>query len=86
MVSREQAKFLWTQTTNLIINLDHDEWILSDSSKTLVEIGARTSFLPHPSLLISHNKLIFIENETELSFFNREAYETFKTNPAVCLF
>lgn len=25
---------------NLIINLDHDDWILSDPSKTLVEVGA----------------------------------------------
>ena len=27
------------QTTNLIINLDHDEWIFSDESKTLAESG-----------------------------------------------
>ncbi|TFK55331.1 hypothetical protein OE88DRAFT_1033936 [Heliocybe sulcata] len=27
------------KTTNLIINLDHDDWILSDDSKTLVEYG-----------------------------------------------
>lgn len=26
---------------NLIINLDHDEWILDDHSKTLEQIGAR---------------------------------------------
>ncbi|GFZ44676.1 UPF0538 protein [Saitozyma sp. JCM 24511] len=51
------------KTTNLIINLDHDEWILSDLDKTLAEIGA--------------------ENETELSFFDRQAYEAFKANPEV---
>jgi len=28
------------KTMNLIINLDHDEWILDDLSKTLVEVGA----------------------------------------------
>lgn len=28
------------KTMNLIINLDHDEWILSDMSKTLAECGA----------------------------------------------
>jgi hypothetical protein len=28
---------------NLIINLDHDEWILSDHDKTLAEIGAGES-------------------------------------------
>ncbi|WVN85981.1 uncharacterized protein L203_101139 [Cryptococcus depauperatus CBS 7841] len=50
------------KTTNLIINLDHDEWILHPN-KTLEEIGA--------------------QNETELSFFNREAYERFKLDPEV---
>ncbi|KAF9066845.1 hypothetical protein BDP27DRAFT_1329839 [Rhodocollybia butyracea] len=49
------------KTTNLIINLDHDEWILDDDSKTLGEFG--------------------FENETEISFFNRELYEEFKQNP-----
>ena len=29
------------KTTNLIINLDHDEWILNDLDKTLVEVGVR---------------------------------------------
>ncbi|WVR03289.1 hypothetical protein IAU60_000280 [Kwoniella sp. DSM 27419] len=50
------------KTTNLIINLDHDEWIL-DPSQVLKDIGA--------------------ENETEISFFNREAYEKFKANPEI---
>ncbi|KAH9967934.1 hypothetical protein BC827DRAFT_1258127 [Russula dissimulans] len=49
------------KTTNLIINLDHDEWILSDESKQLSEYG--------------------LENETEVSFFNREMYEKFKLDP-----
>ncbi|KAJ3974167.1 cytoplasmic protein [Lentinula raphanica] len=52
-----------SQTTNLIINLDHDEWILTDDSKTLAEAG--------------------FENETEVSFFNRNLYEQFKENPEV---
>ncbi|ORX34987.1 cytoplasm protein [Kockovaella imperatae] len=51
------------KTTNLIINLENDEWILDDPSKTLAEIGA--------------------ENETELSMFNRAAYEAFKANPEI---
>ncbi|WRT63536.1 uncharacterized protein IL334_000441 [Kwoniella shivajii] len=50
------------KTTNLIINLDHDEWIL-DPSKILKDIGA--------------------QNETEISFFNRESYDKFKANPEV---
>jgi hypothetical protein len=49
------------KTTNLIINLDHDEWILSDDGKSLSECG--------------------LENETEVSFFNRDLYENFKLNP-----
>ncbi|KAI0253885.1 hypothetical protein BJV78DRAFT_1190051 [Lactifluus subvellereus] len=49
------------KTTNLIINLDHDEWILSDDTKPLAECA--------------------FENETEVSFFNREMYESFKLNP-----
>ncbi|KAJ3723516.1 cytoplasmic protein [Lentinula guzmanii] len=49
------------KTTNLIINLDHDEWILTDDSKTLAEAG--------------------FENETEVSFFNRDLYEQFRHNP-----
>lgn len=27
------------QTSNLIINLDHDDWILAEGDKTLVEVG-----------------------------------------------
>jgi len=27
------------KTTNLIINLDHDEWIIDDDSKILTELG-----------------------------------------------
>ncbi|KAM5535555.1 hypothetical protein V8D89_010722 [Ganoderma adspersum] len=50
------------KTTNLIINLDHDEWIFEDDSKVLADLG--------------------LENESEVSFFNREIYEDFKKNPA----
>lgn len=28
-----------SKTTNLIINLDHDEWILDDDSVTLASVG-----------------------------------------------
>ncbi|KZT58968.1 hypothetical protein CALCODRAFT_450794 [Calocera cornea HHB12733] len=50
-----------SKTTNLIINLDHDEWILSDDEATLASCG--------------------LENESEVSFFNRELYEQFKAHP-----
>ncbi|KXN87734.1 UPF0538 protein C2C4.04c [Leucoagaricus sp. SymC.cos] len=49
------------KTSNLIINLDRDDWILDDDNRVLVSLG--------------------FENETELSFFNRELYEQFKLNP-----
>ncbi|KAK9332261.1 hypothetical protein V1520DRAFT_33368 [Lipomyces starkeyi] len=50
-----------SKTTNLIINLENDDWILPDHSKTLQECG--------------------IENETEISLFNRTLYEAYKLNP-----
>ncbi|KAL9714899.1 hypothetical protein Ac2012v2_001559 [Leucoagaricus gongylophorus] len=49
------------KTSNLIINLDHDDWILDDDNRILAELG--------------------FENETEVSFFNRQLYEQFKLNP-----
>ncbi|KAF9459567.1 hypothetical protein BDZ94DRAFT_1284331 [Collybia nuda] len=49
------------KTTNLIINLDNDDWILDDDEKILEGLG--------------------FENETEVSFFNRELYEKFKLDP-----
>jgi len=51
------------KTTNLIINLDHDDWILEDDDKTLTDIG--------------------LENESEVSFFSRKAYDSFKLSPEV---
>ncbi|KAI5481737.1 protein of DUF0538 family [Pseudohyphozyma bogoriensis] len=50
-----------SKTQNLIINLDHDDWILDDESAILSTLG--------------------IENEAELSFFNRELYDKFKLDP-----
>ncbi|KAE8216436.1 hypothetical protein CF327_g448 [Tilletia walkeri] len=52
-----------SKTTNLIINLDHPEWIYDDESKTLADLG--------------------VENETELSLFNRADYEHFLKDPQV---
>ena len=51
-----------SKTSNLIINLDHDENIM-DPEKTLQDYG--------------------VEHETEISFFNLEAYRTFQQNPKV---
>ncbi|CAD6569518.1 MAG: hypothetical protein CYPHOPRED_003407 [Cyphobasidiales sp. Tagirdzhanova-0007] len=50
------------KTTNLIINLDKDDWILDDPNATLLSDSP-------------------IENETEISFFHRELFEAFKSNP-----
>lgn len=67
------------QTTNLIINLDHDEWILDDDEKILADAG-----FGKPCISFSIPCLINpTENETEVSFFNRQLYEQFKQNPEV---
>lgn len=52
-----------SKTTNLIMNFDHDEWILAEEDRPLVELG--------------------FENETEVSFFSREAYDAFKLDPKI---
>ena len=35
---------LTAQTTNLIINLDHDDWVLGDDGATLASVGLGASF------------------------------------------
>lgn len=52
-----------SKTTNLIVNLDHEELIM-EPTKYLIEDYK-------------------VENETEISFFNRKAYEAFKLDPQV---
>jgi hypothetical protein len=71
--------YRYSQTTNLIINLDHDEWILDDDSKILAEYGIGMWLCK----CISAGADYLAENETEISFFNRELYEEFKKNPEV---
>jgi hypothetical protein len=70
------------QTTNLIINLDHDEWIFSDESKTLAESGFGAYGPCTDTRDLSYNASL-TENETEVSFFNRDMYEAFKLDPQV---
>ena len=65
------------QTSNLIINLDHDEWILEDDTLTLVEREFGQWHFPMMPFY-THRKS---ENETEVSFFNLNEYEAFKLNP-----
>nr|CAG8506401.1 12437_t:CDS:2 [Entrophospora candida] len=50
-----------TTNQNLVINTDHDEWLLNNENETLISYD--------------------IENETELSFFNYEAYNNYKSHP-----
>lgn len=65
-----------SKTMNLAVNLDHDEPI-SDSEGNVVE----------PSWILTDGnqsltlKQCGIDNETELSVFNRKDYEEFKKNP-----
>jgi len=49
------------KTSNLIINLDHEELILTNDDAYLADLG--------------------FENETEVSFFNKDTYEAFKVHP-----
>ncbi|CAG8562850.1 15587_t:CDS:2 [Acaulospora morrowiae] len=51
------------KTQNLIINIEHEEWIFGNDEDTLISCG--------------------LENESEVSFFNREAYEAYKQHPDV---
>ncbi|KAF3927397.1 hypothetical protein ABW21_db0205622 [Orbilia brochopaga] len=55
------TKAFGTKTQNLIINIDHPEWVFDDDAKTLAEVGC--------------------EHETEVSFFNRAAYDEYVANP-----
>lgn len=59
------------KTTNLIINLDHPEWIFASdpNGPPLAELGIGRW----------HN--LTKENETELSLFNRAAYDAFLEHP-----
>lgn len=67
---------------NLIINLDHDDWILTDPEATLQSVGCGESGL-HPSPQLGDLGVLadLAENETELSLFNRKDYEEFKKDP-----
>lgn len=53
-----------TKTQNLSINLDHDDWILSEPSKINKPLAE-----------------LDVKNESELSVFNKQAYDEFKANP-----
>lgn len=69
------------KTTNLIINLDHDDWVLVDENlssllKEPLKEGEERKTKQNTTLA-----QIGIENETELSFFNNQAYEQFIANP-----
>jgi Uncharacterized conserved protein (DUF2340) len=72
-----------SKTTNLIINLDHPDWIMDDGDKTLESFGLGEHLLLFlilgPLLIIVH--FTSAENEAELSFFNCEQYEAFLKNP-----
>lgn len=44
----------FSQTTNLIINLDHDDWILDDESKILADVGFGPCLShPLPTLILN---------------------------------
>lgn len=65
-----------SKTTNLIINLDHSDWVLQD--KNLGALAKAEQKTKENTTLAE----IGVENETELSFFNKEAYEAFLADPS----
>ncbi|EPQ31374.1 uncharacterized protein PFL1_00709 [Pseudozyma flocculosa PF-1] len=64
-----------SKTTNLIINLDHPEWLLTDDNVA--------AMVPGKSRATATLAELGIENEHELSLFNRDEYERFLANPEV---
>lgn len=68
------------KTTNLIINLDRPEWLLTDDNlgKLIKEGEGKREGRTKENTTLAE---IGVENETELSFFNRKAYEAFLANP-----
>ncbi|CDU25452.1 uncharacterized protein SPSC_05345 [Sporisorium scitamineum] len=64
------------KTTNLIINLDRPEWVLEDGNLGKLAGGKEGKTKDNTTLAE-----IGVENETELSFFNKQAYEAFLANP-----
>ncbi|TIB68819.1 hypothetical protein E3Q22_03434 [Wallemia mellicola] len=56
------------KTTNLIINVDNHHWIIDNWSQKLSDIEIDGQH---------------IENETELSLFNRDLYDQFIQNPEI---
>ncbi|KAF5386632.1 hypothetical protein D9615_001769 [Tricholomella constricta] len=67
-----------SKTTNLIINLENDDWILDEDHKTLADLSFGMQHMCHFNASYPNFRP---ENETEVSFFNRELYEHFKRNP-----
>ncbi|EST04605.1 hypothetical protein PSEUBRA_006356 [Kalmanozyma brasiliensis GHG001] len=65
-----------SKTTNLIINLDHDDWLLED--RNLPKLAGADGERTKETTTLAD---IGVENETELSFFNKQAYEEFLANP-----
>ena len=65
-----------SKTTNLIINLDHSDWVLQ--GKNLGALAKAERKTKENTTLAE----IGVENETELSFFNKEAYEAFLADPS----
>ena len=45
----DDIRLTLVQTTNLIINLDHDEWIFEDDSRILADLGLGKPARPLPS-------------------------------------
>ena len=71
------------QTSNLIINLDHEEFMLDNNDACLADLGIGIIIFNSRHICRIHDRAWLTENETEVSFFNQAAYEAFKRNPEV---
>lgn len=61
---------------------DDASLIFDDDSATLAWLGLGELYYIHMSSIHTSDPIHrSLENETEVSFFNRDTYETFKKNP-----
>lgn len=65
------------QHGNLVINTDNDHWILQEGL-TLKEQGFGTFIL---QAVLQDQCQSIVENEIEISYFNRNAYDEFRKDP-----
>ena len=66
------------QTTNLIVNLEDEPQLWLPDEATLVSLGLGQYPVRRP---VAHAEIILVENEAEISFFNKVDYDEYVLNP-----